>query len=47
MQKVFNEGMKDYSDNDRAVAIMEHAGQFSWENSASKYLALYEEVLNN
>jgi len=45
MRQVFNEGMKDYTDNHRATAITEHAAQFSWENSARKYLALYEEVL--
>lgn len=45
MRQVFNEGMKDWADNQREAAIMEHANKFSWENSASKYLALYEEVL--
>ncbi|WP_214071984.1 glycosyltransferase family 1 protein [Mucilaginibacter sp. dw_454] len=45
MQAVFNDGMKDYANNHREAAIIEHANQFSWENSAGKYLALYEEVL--
>ncbi|HWZ36626.1 MAG TPA: glycosyltransferase family 1 protein [Mucilaginibacter sp.] len=45
MQQVFNEGMKDWKENNREAAIIEHAAQFSWENSARKYLALYEEVL--
>lgn len=45
MQQVFTKGMKDWADNQRAAVIMEHAGKFSWENSAKKYLALYEDVL--
>ena len=45
MQAVFNEGMKDWQDNNREAAIIEHASQFSWESSARKYLQLYEDVL--
>ncbi|MBB5397101.1 glycosyltransferase family 1 protein [Mucilaginibacter sp. AK015] len=45
MQQVFKDGMLDYETNDRAAAIMQYAGKFSWESAARKYMALYNELL--
>ncbi|MDB5157784.1 MAG: hypothetical protein JWR50_2491 [Mucilaginibacter sp.] len=45
MQSVFNNGMKDYMDNDREAAIITHAHKFSWEKTAQQYTQLYEDCL--
>lgn len=45
MQTVFNEGMKDYANNNRAAAIIEHAHKFSWEKTAQQYMQLYADCL--
>lgn len=45
MQSVFNNGMKDYTDNNRDAAIIAHAHKFSWEKTAQQYMQLYEDCL--
>jgi glycosyltransferase involved in cell wall biosynthesis len=45
MQQVFNKGMQDYLDNNRAEAIIKHAGKFSWDSTARQYMDLYMECL--
>jgi glycosyltransferase involved in cell wall biosynthesis len=45
MQTVFNEGMKDYTNNNRSAAIIEHAHNFSWEKTAQQYMQLYTDCL--
>ncbi|MDB5128621.1 glycosyltransferase family 1 protein [Mucilaginibacter sp.] len=47
MQQVFDHGIKDFKEYNRAEAIINHAGKFSWEKSAEKYLNLYNEVLRD
>lgn len=47
MLRVFGNGMKDFTENNRAVSIMKYAARFSWETSAKQYLQLYEECLAN
>jgi len=44
MQQVFAAGMQDYTDNNRSASIIAHANQFTWENAAKQYLALYTEL---
>jgi glycosyltransferase involved in cell wall biosynthesis len=45
MQQVFTTGMQDYTDHNRAPGIIAHANQFTWENAAKQYLAMYKELL--
>lgn len=45
MQGVFNKGMHDFETNNRADAIIAHAGKFTWEAAAQQYMALYEQLL--
>jgi glycosyltransferase involved in cell wall biosynthesis len=45
MQDVFNKGMQDFTEHNRAESIMDHADTFTWENTARQYLALYENLL--
>lgn len=45
MRNVFMEGMKDYHDNNRSAAIIAHARQFNWADSARSYLKVYRETL--
>ena len=45
MHAVFAEGMKDYTNNNRAAAIIEHAHNFSWEKTAQQYMQLYTDCL--
>ena len=47
MKMFFNIGIKDFKENDRAEAIINHAGNFSWEKTAKKYLSLYNEVIGD
>lgn len=47
MQQVFEQGMQEYTEQDRVAAIKTHAEQFSWESTARQYLALYEDCLNS
>ena len=47
MEKIFAEGMKDFTDSDRAKEIIQQADKFSWERAAEEYMALYEECLKN
>jgi glycosyltransferase involved in cell wall biosynthesis len=46
MQTVFRNGMRDFYDHKRSTSIIEHAGKFSWEITAQKYIALYADCLN-
>jgi len=45
MRNVFMEGMNDYLDNNRSTAIIAHARQFNWADSARSYLKVYRETL--
>ncbi len=45
MQNVFENGMKDFSDRNRAQEIMDQAAKFSWERAANQYLDIYSECL--
>jgi len=45
MQQVFDTGMKDFKENDKAAKVMAHAQKFDWNKSAQQYLALYRECL--
>lgn len=48
MQKEFMEGLQDYdADKSKADAIRNHAGKFSWENTALQYMDIYKEVLGD
>jgi glycosyltransferase involved in cell wall biosynthesis len=46
MQRVFETGMKDFTENNRANAIKLHAAKFNWDICAASYLALYQECLD-
>jgi glycosyltransferase involved in cell wall biosynthesis len=43
----FKKGMDDFNNNDRTEAIIAHASQFNWNESALAYLKVYHETLNN
>ncbi len=45
MQSVFEKGMQDFIERDRATEMMAQAAKFSWEHAASQYLNLYAECL--
>ncbi|MFD0795802.1 glycosyltransferase family 4 protein [Mucilaginibacter litoreus] len=45
MQSVFNDGMLHYKNENTATAIIAHAHQFNWDNTAKQYLKLYKECL--
>lgn len=47
MQKVLKEGLDDYAKNNRKQEIINWASQFSWEESAKGYAAVYKRVLAN
>ncbi len=47
MQRVFKTGMLDFKEKDRSEAIIAHAQQFEWKNTAEHYLALYQQCLEN
>ncbi|GAB3918847.1 glycosyltransferase family 4 protein [Mucilaginibacter boryungensis] len=47
MQQVFTNGMLHYAQNNRAPQIIAHAGQFTWENAAKQYLAIYSQLLGS
>lgn len=44
MQKVFAEGLNHYSETNPAQAITQHAMQFSWEECAKAYWAIYKSL---
>lgn len=46
MIQVFTEGMNDYNRRQPADAIIQHAKQFNWMNSAADYWEVYRRVLN-
>jgi glycosyltransferase involved in cell wall biosynthesis len=45
MCKVFDAGMKHYSQTNPKSLIIRHADQFNWEKSAKAYRKVYESVL--
>ncbi len=47
MQKVFLEGMQDYSKNNRKESIINWANQFSWKKATQEYLEVYQETLTS
>jgi glycosyltransferase involved in cell wall biosynthesis len=46
MQKVFNEGMQHFRENNPSEKIKAHAQKFNWDETAKQYLQLYREVLD-
>jgi glycosyltransferase involved in cell wall biosynthesis len=46
MQKAFEDGMNDYTQNNRRRSIIAHADSFNWEKSAQKYWKVYESLLS-
>jgi glycosyltransferase involved in cell wall biosynthesis len=44
MQKVFEDGMAHYSNNNTIPAIQQHALQFSWDTNAKAYMNLYRQM---
>jgi len=44
MQKVFADGMRDFTANNRSASIQQHAETFSWDKTARQYLELYDEI---
>jgi glycosyltransferase involved in cell wall biosynthesis len=47
MVSSFKKGMNDFNDSDRSEAIIEHANQFNWNESALAYIKVYHETLNS
>jgi glycosyltransferase involved in cell wall biosynthesis len=47
MQQVLLNGMREFSDKKLSENIKQHAGKFSWEQTAQQYLDLYKECLLN
>ena len=45
MQKVFENGMKDFNDHNRVAAILQQAAKFSWDKAAGEYLSVYRNCL--
>jgi glycosyltransferase involved in cell wall biosynthesis len=45
MQKVFNNGMQHFRQNNPSEKIKAHARKFNWDETARQYLQLYREVL--
>lgn len=45
MQEVFNNGIVDFRERNRANEMVEQANKFSWKKSAQQYLALYEDCI--
>ena len=45
MQHIFEQGMNDYINNNRAESIMDHASLFSWERCAQEYYNVYQQVM--
>ena len=46
MQSVFKDGMRKYSDYQMQPLIKNWASNFTWDRTASQYLNLYQELLN-
>ncbi|HAI84002.1 MAG TPA: glycosyltransferase family 1 protein [Chitinophagaceae bacterium] len=44
MLQVFNAGMRDYTMNNRASSIQQHAAKYSWDIAAQQYIALYKQL---
>ncbi|CAM1368690.1 Glycosyl transferase group 1 [Tenacibaculum litopenaei] len=45
LNAVFNQGMKDFEDNQRAESLKQWAAQFSWEKASKEYIEIYKELL--
>lgn len=45
MQKVFNDGLQHFYEQNKAAKVMEHAVQYNWDTTAQQYLQLYHDVL--
>lgn len=45
MQNVFNAGLEDFHKNSPSDKIIAHAETFNWDETAKRYLELYQEVL--
>ena len=45
MQSVFNIGLLDFNNRDRANEMVEQASKFSWNKAAQEYLILYKECI--
>lgn len=46
MRQVFEEGMADYTMNDRTAEIKKHASFFTWDRCAGEYYDIYKKLLN-
>lgn len=44
MREVFEKGMTDHRQNNKAAAIMQHAATFNWDTAARKYLDIYRSL---
>ncbi|WP_374948754.1 glycosyltransferase family 4 protein [Mucilaginibacter sp.] len=45
MQRVLREGLADFRENNREAMVMNHAAQYSWDQTAQQYLQLYQSCL--
>ena len=44
MQQVFSEGITEFKKNGLSKRIMKRGNEFNWENSAEKYLKIYQSL---
>lgn len=44
MQAIFEAGMKDFEENNRAEKVMARAALFNWDESAQAYLNIYQQL---
>ena len=45
MRKIFEKGMNDFIDNDRAESIKQQAALFNWNKNAQQYLEIYRSLV--
>jgi glycosyltransferase involved in cell wall biosynthesis len=45
MNRIFENGMNDFNNNERSVSIKKHADSFSWSKTVQEYLEVYRKLL--